>query len=329
MSGTVRFEGQNYPLNDGETVLDTLLRNGQPIAFSCRSGLCQSCLLQAVDGELPEAAQTGLKPTYRAQGLFLACQCRPAGTLCVRTPENAGIDTKAEIVELSRLNATVLKVRLRPSQTFSCRPGQYLTLLAPGPIARSYSIANDPEMEREIELHVRLLPAGKMSHWLEHQAVPGTQVTVRGPAGSCFYTGDDNRQWPIVLAGTGTGLAPLYGILQDALSNNHRGPIQILHGALRESDLYLQSELTQLAAEHDNLTYSTCVLQSADGAPDASGDIQERVLTVLKSMANDVRLYLCGAPEMVNPLKTRAFLAGVASRNIHADPFLPSVASGN
>jgi hypothetical protein len=36
------------------------------------------------------------------------------------------------------------------------------------------------------------------------------------------------------------------------------------------------------------------------------------------------RLFLCGAPDLVNAMRRKAFLGGIASKHIFADPFLPS-----
>lgn len=55
-------------------------------------------------------------------------------------------------------------------------------------LARPYSIASVPEHDRSrIELHVRLVPGGRMSGWLVGPEIRGAGVRVRGPPGDCFY----------------------------------------------------------------------------------------------------------------------------------------------
>ena len=46
------FKGQALTVADGETVLGCLERHGFPRATSCRSGVCQSCMMKAVRGTL-------------------------------------------------------------------------------------------------------------------------------------------------------------------------------------------------------------------------------------------------------------------------------------
>jgi CDP-4-dehydro-6-deoxyglucose reductase len=323
MTAHIACGGTTYPAAAGETVLDCLTRHGVAVPHACRSGVCQSCLMQA-DGPVPEAAQKGLKPTFQKQNLFLACQCTPTGDMSVRLPDAAGVDTPAVVSAIDYLNHNVLRLRLTPGAAFDCEPGQYVTLMNSDGIARSYSIANNPARDGHIELHVRLLPNGLMSDYLKDKATVGTAVTIRGPAGNCFYVPDEGPDYPILLAGTGTGLAPLYGIARHALEREHRGEIHLFHGALRDTDLYLVDQLRDLAAQHPNFRYTPCVLNGAADQFYVTGNIEDVVMAAVPEKRALTRLFLCGAPELVNALKRKAFLGGLASRHIFADAFLPS-----
>ena len=284
--------------------------------------------MHASQGEVPEAAQKGLKTTLRKQNLFLSCQCLPEHDMTVSLPDAQGLDTRAVIASREMLNHNVMRLLLRPESGFACEPGQFISLINGDGLARSYSVANTPVRDGVIELHIRLLKGGMMSDFLREEAAPGETVTVRGPAGNCFYVSDDGRDYPIVLAGTGTGLAPLYGIVKQALAMGHNGAIQLFHGALHSNDLYLVEELLALAAGHAPLRYTPCVLHDAPGSLPGpfyvQGNIEDVVLSALPSDKAPARLFLCGAPEFVNALKRKAFLAGLASRHIFADAFLPS-----
>jgi NAD(P)H-flavin reductase len=163
-----------------------------------------------------------------------------------------------------------------------------------------------------------------MSNWLEKNADSGSEVTLRGPAGNCFYSPDNGNNFPIILVGTGTGLAPLYGIVKEALIKGHKGEIKLFHGALKEGDLYLVEILQTLDTNHDNFTYIPCVLNGDNNKFYKTGDIKEIAISSLPKDKNNVYLFLCGAPEMVNPLKTKAFIAGINSKHIFVDQFLPS-----
>lgn len=313
---SIRFAGQSHRVEEGETVLDALLRAGHSIPNSCRAGACQSCLLKATSGEIPAAAQAGLKPALQEQSCFLACVCRP------QTDMEATLSTEtsrypATISAIHVLSPTVFQILLETPKAFTYRAGQYLTLfrtIGESQVARSYSIASLPNAAH-VELHVRRIPNGAMSTWLATKAKPGDLVSIQGPAGNCFYTEMPVTQ-PLILAGTGTGLAPLFGVLRDALSQEHKGSITLLHGALNDHGIYLREELSQLAAQHANLSYCPVVLDRDGPLPDY---IAQR-----HNALKGYRAFVCGDPAIVNTLSKRFFLAGVASRDIHSDAFLPT-----
>ncbi len=120
---------------------------------------------------------------------------------------------------------------------------------------RSYSIANIPEEDGYIELHIKLIPKGCMSNWIKNAAHPGSKVHLQGPMGACFYVNPKHECFPLVLAGTGTGLAPLAAIVRVAIRQRHQGDITLIHGGVCAEDLYLDAELTRLAGQHEQLTY--------------------------------------------------------------------------
>ncbi len=312
----LNWEGGQIELEAGETALDALLRAGAAVAHSCRAGICQSCLLRAAEGMVPSVAQAGLKPSLVQQGYFLSCMCRPDTDLTV-TPPGAGLRTPARLVDIRWLSESVLRVALKSDTPLHYRPGQYLTLFRADGLGRSYSIASLPA-EDEVELHVRVVPNGQMGGWLATSARSGMQVETQGPLGNCFYTLGAPEQ-ALLLAGTGTGLAPLYGIVRDALSQGHTGPIWLYHGALNERGLYLVDELKGLMERNSNFHYRPALL-------DRDGPLQE-VLTAQHPKLNGWRGFVCGDPIIVSLLRKRMFLAGISSKEIYSDSFVVASAS--
>ncbi len=315
------YDGVTYRAAPGESVLDALLRQGVPIANSCRAGACQSCLLRANSGQVPAAAQVGLKSTLSEQGYFLACLCHPTEDL--QLEEAGGLEVAASLAALERLTPTVLRARVRTHQPLHYRAGQYITLRRPDGLARSYSLASLPD-DHTLELHIRRTPQGQMSGWLFDEAHENDAVTVRGPAGDCFYTAGHPDQ-PLLLAGTGTGLAPLAGICKDALRQGHRGPIHLFHGALRPEGLYLQDELHTLARENSNLQYIPAVMEGGEAAGLETGKL-DTVIAHRHPKLSGWRGFVCGDPTVVQLLRKKFFLAGMASREIFADAFLQAPA---
>ncbi len=311
----ISFEGRPIALQTGQTVLAGLEAAGEAVETSCRSGVCQSCLMQAVEGAPPKRSQVGLSAAQVSQGLFMACVCMPEGPLAVTRSGRADARVQATVESLDRISDTVLRVRLMPLSDFPFRPGQFIRLITEDRLIRSYSIASTPSQGPLVELHVRLIPGGRMSSRLAHETALGDRLVMSGPSGGCYYDGIDPDR-PLVLAGVGTGLAPLWGVLNDALARGHRGPIVVYHGALDPAGLYLRDELRALEKAHSTVRYCPCV---RDGGDPATGDLISTVAAdpTLKRAA----VFLCGDAPLVERLRRTLFLAGARLSDIRADSF--------
>jgi CDP-4-dehydro-6-deoxyglucose reductase len=314
----VIYQGRSHEVREGQTVLDALLAAGELIPNACRAGACGACIVRATSGEIPPEAQVGLRDAWKARGCFHSCQCRPRGDLAVE-PLGEGMRVPAVIEERAPLSASVARVLLRLDAPFDAAPGQYVTLHRGG-VARCFSIASRRD-DRTIELHVRRIAGGKLSPYLCDEARPGDELVVQGPLGSCVYEPGRPAQ-PLLLAGTGTGLAPLWGVLNDALAADHSGPIHVFHGGTSPEGLYFVDQLGAVAASRPNVRYVPCVLRDAppgmeEGTIDA---VVKRHLPLTKGM----RAFVCGGPETVQRLRKQIFLAGAALRDILSDAFVPA-----
>lgn len=312
---TVTYAAASYPSAPGESVLDTLLRHRVPVSNSCRAGACQSCLLKSAGGNIPAIAQRGLKATLVEQGYFLSCSLVPDSDLVIEPA--SGLEVAATIAALERLTPTVMRARVELHAPMSYRAGQYVTLRREDGLTRSYSLASLPR-ESTLELHVRRAPHGQMSGWLFDHARAGDRVTVRGPAGDCFYTSGDIAQ-PLLLVGTGTGLAPLAGICRDAIAQGHSGSIHLYHGSRTPEGLYLQEELRGLERANANFHYTTVVPPDDDTSTAAA---LIHAIGAAHPALNGWRGFVCGNPPAVAALKKKLFMSGMPSREIFADAFL-------
>jgi ferredoxin-NADP reductase/ferredoxin len=316
----VRVGDRELRCDAGELLLDVLARAELPVAAGCRAGACQSCLVRIAGVAPPPAAQRGLWPAQIAQGFALSCQM-PVEDDCEVVVGDGRRALTVEVEEISRPAPEIACLRLRPKEPFSYLPGQFVHVVHPAGVARPYSLAGLPT-DTALEIHVRRLAGGAVSPWLCDELRPGDELTLRGPAGSTCYTPDALEQ-PLLLAGVGTGLAPLMGIARAALAAGHRGAITFLHAARERSGLYAHAALRALSAE-GRVAYQGWVL--AGGAPAESieeGDATAAVATWARANPKG-RVFLCGSLDFVKAAQRKAFLAGVGSKDILADTFLPS-----
>lgn len=321
---TLTFDGTAYERADAESVLDCLTRHGVTVPHSCRSGICQSCAMRAVNTDPPAAAQKGLKDTLREQKYFLACSCAPEGEFEATSEAPALFRVPARVLSVDRLTQKIARVRLDYAKPFDYRPGQFLNLYRDDGLIRSYSIASVPQVDSYIELHVQRTSNGRMSPWIHDTLQAGDDIHISSPLGECYYRPGKVEQ-PLMLIGTGSGLAPLYGVLRDALRNRHAAPVWLFHGSRTRDGLYLVDELRNLAREYDQFRYVPCL----SGEPDREGFAARRANEeALRQQPNlkSWRVFLCGHPDMVNATKRATYLAGASLQDIHADAFVSSPA---
>lgn len=314
----LRFEGAAYVIARSETVLQTLLRHGVAAPHSCAVGVCQVCLLRSVGDAPPVAAQQGLRDTLRHQGYFLACQCPSVEGMDLMLPRESEVFGRAVVSAKESLSADLCRLWLTPATDLYYHPGQFLNLRRGDGLMRSYSIASVPREDSALELHIQRRQNGAMSQWIIDALQVGDAVEIQGPNGVCFYL--PGEQAPLLLIGTGTGLAPLLGIARDALTSGHQGPIFLYHGSHGAAGLYRRPQLAQLAMQHANFHAVFC----ASGPEVESDCIAGRAHDIAFARHTDLsgfRVYLCGAPAMVHAAKKTAYLQGARMQDIHADPF--------
>lgn len=316
---TLTYKDRPVDISPGETVLEALLRAGVDAPYSCRAGNCQSCLHRAVEGGPPPESQVGLSDAQKALGFFLPCVCRPRGPLTIVPPDDVGASLEATVHSIDQLSHDIVRLRIE-TENFSYRPGQFLQLIAGEDLKRHYSLASHPEEDPFLEMHIRLHPNGRMSRHVMEKLGAGHKIHVAGPSGTCFYEGVDPDQ-PLALIGAGTGLAPLYGVLRDALRQGHRGPIRLYHGARDPKGLYLVDELQALAGARDNVDYFPSHLDA--NAPHG-GDVAALALDAETPRVAQTAYFLCGGENLVKRLKRDLFMAGASLKAIRSDAFTPA-----
>lgn len=312
------IEESIYTCQPKETVLDALLRQDVNISFACKKGTCHSCMIRSTE-PVPVIAQNGLKDTLKMQNFFLACQCIPEQDMEIKLPDQSEFFTEEKIIVNQMLNRNILLLIVECKDAEEYTAGQFVNLQRADGLTRSYSIANIPAQTHTLEFHIRRLPGGQFSEWIHAELKVGDMLAVSEPKGHCFYI-PERKQQGMLLVGTGTGLAPLAGIINDALYQGHSGPIHLFHGSREMEDLYRIDEMRQLAETKQNFNYTPCI--SGDHVP--KGFSKGRVNDVALNAYPDLggwRVFLCGHPDMVEQMKIACFLKGASMADIYTDAF--------
>lgn len=328
--GTIIFNGKQYSCKSNETVLECLVRSGERVNYGCRSGVCQTCLLKANkdnENNYPLLNQAGLSEQKVASGYFLACQTKPEASNALFSCSNDARIEKvpAVLVEKSWLNDSVIKLVLKSDLRWLA--GQFLTIWRDDTCARSYSIANAFNAENLLEFQVRHYADGEFSNWLANTAEIGHQFQLQGPFGHCIYAAETEQ--PLLLVAMGTGLAPIMGVLQDALAKGHKGSINLIVAAGSLERLYCIEKLHALAKQQANLALSVVLPQiNRMHTPKRISNVDIQYADIYDFLMKNYKyntlnkIYICGGERFVSKLQKQLFLEGAKLQNIITDSFI-------
>jgi NAD(P)H-flavin reductase len=300
---------QHWSVEPGRNLLDALLDAGQAVPHSCRAGSCGACRVRCVRGEPLDAQPEALPASERAAGWRLACQCRVSEDLRIELFDPLRQTLPAEVVGHDWLSPAVLRLRLVPERPLRYQAGQHLLLWRDPALARPYSLASLPGEDAFLEFHVDCARAGAFRDHVR-QLRPGDRLRLSGLQGGALRYEGEWQEAPLWLLAAGTGLAPLWAILREALRQGHAGPIRLLHLARAPNEHYLADPLQALARQHAHLQ----VEQLPTDAFDAW-------LNRAARPPRGTRALLCGAPARVEALARALYLAGLPRSQLHAEAF--------
>lgn len=324
--------GKTFESAPGVSILDAAAQAKISIPYSCKTGRCSSCKCRVVAGQTKElVTELGLTETDRADGWILGC-ARSATTDLVLAVEDLGDfpipEPKTQACRISSLellasNVINVVLRLPPNTVFNFMPGQYIDIIGPAGIRRSYSIANAPKADKTLELHIRAVESGAMSqHWF-NQAAVNDLLRFYGPLGTFFLRSITRRD--LIFLATGTGIAPVKAMLE-ALPNlsadQQPRSVTVMWGARYEADLYF--DVTSLPSIQKYIP----VLSRAEATWQGErGYVQDAFLRHVLDLRNSV-VYACGSDAMINNAKTKLTAAGLPGEYFYSDAFVCSSTNG-
>ncbi len=183
---------------------------------------------------------------------------------------------------------------------FDFQAGQFVSMLATHDgreITRAYSIASAPRGDNTFDLCLNRVPDGFFSNFLCDLRA-GDEVRFHGPHG--YFTLKHPVRDSLFIA-TGTGIAPIRGMLQwllaDPARHNDR-QFTLVFGVRYRQDLYYDNEFRQLERDHPNFHYLPTLSRDNRGWAGARGYVQEHVER-LANGRTDMDAYICGLRDMV------------------------------
>ncbi len=197
------------------------------------------------------------------------------------------------------------------------KAGQFITLDLPisdkkAKRLRSYSIANMPNQNGILELVIVLLEGGAGTTYLFNEVSIGSVLDFRGPLG--HFTLPEPLPSNIFLICTGTGIAPFRSMILDIVANKLPIKAHLIMGSRFEADLLYHEELTDLAANNENIVYTPTLSREAwDGA---KGYVHE-VYASYATKDTNAHFMLCGWRAMIDEARQKLADFGIDKKQVH------------
>ncbi|MDZ7753462.1 MAG: 2Fe-2S iron-sulfur cluster binding domain-containing protein [Gammaproteobacteria bacterium] len=330
---TIEPLGETVEVEENQTILDACLRAGIWLPHACCHGLCATCKVQVLEGEVEhgEASPFALMDFEREEGKCLACVSIPESDLVIEADIDEDPDAEVHPVEdftgrvvaLEDLTPTAKRVLMELDRPMPFQAGQYLQLELPGiEQPRPFSMANPPSREGEVELQVRLVPGGEATTYIHERLAVGDELKLTGPYGR-FFVRKSAPESMLFLAG-GTGLSSPKGMILDLLENGETRPITLVHGVRNLSELYDREFFEGLAAEHDNFTYIPALSEPRedDAWEGATGFVHDVASARFNGEFRGNKAYICGPPVMIDACVTGLMRGRLFERDMFMEKFL-------
>lgn len=324
---TIQPSGHQFPIEEYETILESALKHGFTLPYSCRDGVCGACKGKVLQGQVDYGDGTALTEAEKAEGMALFCCAKPLSDLVI---ESHGVNAIRDIqvktmpcrvhsMEKPADDVMVIKLKLPANERLQFLAGQYIDILLKDQKPRSFSLANAPHNDEFLELHIRNIAGGAFTQHVFSEMKERDIMRFKGPLGTFFLREDSDK--PIIFVASGTGFAPIKAIIEHALYIGIKRPMHFYWGARRLSDLYMLDMAKQWEAQGIAFTPVLSEAAPEDQWQGRTGFVHLAVMEDYNDLAA-YEVYACGAPVVVEAAHTDfTSLRGLPNESFFSDAF--------
>ena len=331
---TIEPLGATIEVEEGQTILDAALRQGIYIPHACGHGLCGTCKVQVLGGNVDHGVSNpfALMDFERDEGKTLACCATLENDVTVEADIDDEPDARIIPVEdfdtvvsrIETLTPTIKGIWLKLDRAIDFQAGQYVQIIMPGVEGgRPFSIANAPEeiaRTGELEINVRIVEGGSGTAYLHNQLKVGDKLRVSGPYGPFFVRSSEKE--PIIFMAGGSGLSSPRSMILDLLAQGTQQEITLIYGQRNLAELYYDAEFKALAQQHKNFHYVPALSEDATGFDGLKGFVHDAAKEHFHGDFSGHKAYLCGPPVMIEACLSTLMQGRLYERDIYAEKFI-------
>jgi propane monooxygenase reductase subunit len=203
--------------------------------------------------------------------------------------------------------------------------GQYASIRIPDSEEyRAYSMANTPRITDQLEFIIKIFPGGLFSSLLDGGFTIGEEVEIKGPYGVFMLR--EKEPTDIICIGGGSGMAPLWSLLNDMAERSINRKATYFYGARTRKDLFYLDHLRELEDRLPGFRFIPALsLATEEDAWDGeTGLITEVLDRHLDEHQVTTQAYLCGPPPMIDAAIPVLIRKGISEERIFYDKFTPT-----
>jgi len=199
-------------------------------------------------------------------------------------------------------------------KTLKYKPGQYISLLIDlkgSTISRFYSLIPYKTFN---ELCIKMVN-GAMTTQL-NKLKKGAKLKFAGPFGNLHL---NSLKKDLVFVATGTGIAPLRAIIDEAFRRGIKNKVHLVFGERSEEEIIYRKYFEGLEKKYKNFKYTIVLSRPPKKWKGEKGHVEvflEKEYGKDSSPNEQKQIYLCGILEMVEDVKNLALKLGFEGENI-------------
>lgn len=172
------------------------------------------------------------------------------------------------------------------------------------PMARPYTPISPSDLEGELSFIIKKYETGNVSKYV-HSLGPGDTLAVKGPVPKWPWKMNEFEE--VGLIAGGTGIAPMYQVLQHVLADkSNKTKFKLLFANISEVDILLRQELDAMKKKYPNTFDVVYVLDKpSEKWKGPSGYINADLIKqhiAPPSLGEKVKVFVCGPPPQVGAI---------------------------
>ena len=208
-----------------------------------------------------------------------------------------------------------VELRLPPALDFIFAEGQFVDIIGPEAVKRSYSIMST-SLDKTITLLIQKVQAGVLSNYWFNLASEEDLLRIEGPKGTFFLR---DASAPLVFLATGSGIAPVISMLSrlDRESDFCQSEkIKLFWGNRLKTDFVWQPDFQNI-----DVDFYPVLSKEDDEWDGMTGYVQSAALLQIDDIER-FSVYACGSDKMITSARDALSSAGVNLNRFYSDVFL-------